>query len=252
MHSKMTTAIYFSATDTTKRITEEVASCSLGGFSSVDITRKGDYIRFAGDDTVVVGMPVYAGRIPEVAAERLAKVSGDDTKCVALVVYGNRDYDDALLELCDILSAQGFNVVAAGAFIAEHCIFPTVATGRPDADDLADIRTFASLAFSKSIPLDMSRVKGNRPYRDYSRVQLKPSTDEEFCDTCGRCAEQCPTGAINPTNPRETDMEKCITCCRCIHVCPTGARRIRGEMYEATSQRFTAANSRRRQPEWFV
>lgn len=248
----MTTAIYFSATDTTKRITEEVASCSPGGFSPVDITRKVEDIRFAGDDTVVVGMPVYAGRIPQLAAERLAKVSGDGTKCIALVVYGNRDYDDALLELCDILKAQGFNVVAAGAFIAEHCIFPTVAAGRPDHEDLEAIRDFASLAFTKSYPLDLSQVKGKRPYKEYTGVQLHPSVDEQLCDSCGTCAVQCPTAAISKDNPRHTDNEKCIACCRCIHVCPTGARGIRGEMYEGALQRFTAANSRRRQPEWFV
>ena len=39
---------------------------------------------------------------------------------VPVVLYGNRDYEDALKELCDLVSEQGFVPVAAGAFIGEH------------------------------------------------------------------------------------------------------------------------------------
>lgn len=62
---------------------------------------------------------------------------------MAVVVYGNRDYEDALLELHDILSENGFVVVAAGAFVARHSIFPDVAAGRPDRDDLDRMAEFA-------------------------------------------------------------------------------------------------------------
>ena len=80
------------------------------------------------DDIVVFVAPVYAGRVPALAAERFLTVNGHGQKAAAIAVYGNRDYDDALVEMCDIISARGFKLIAAGAFIAQHCIFPKVAT----------------------------------------------------------------------------------------------------------------------------
>ena len=63
-------------------------------------------------------------------------IHGNNTPAVAVCVYGNRDYDDALLEIKDTLNGNGFRTFAAGAFIGRHCIFPKVAEGRPDASDL--------------------------------------------------------------------------------------------------------------------
>lgn len=248
----MTTAIYFSATDTTERITEAVASCSAEAVASLNLTQKGSPRSFAASDTVVVGVPVYAGRVPEVAAGRLAALEGNGARCIALVVYGNRDYDDALLELCDILSSKGFNIVSAGAFIAEHCIFPEVSAGRPDKEDMESVNKFGELSFAKTYALDLSEVKGNRPYKAASKVSLHPSVDEQLCNACGECAKQCPTSAISISNPRNTDNDKCITCCRCIHICPSGARRFAGTSYTLAAQKFTKANAIRRNPEWFI
>ena len=47
-------------------------------------------------------------------------IYGQDSPAVAVVVYGNRDYDDALLELRDWCVAHGFVPVAGAAFIGEH------------------------------------------------------------------------------------------------------------------------------------
>jgi len=38
---------------------------------------------------------------------------------IPVVVYGNRNYDDALIELKDILEFNGFKVIAGGAFIGQ-------------------------------------------------------------------------------------------------------------------------------------
>lgn len=37
------------------------------------------------------------------------------TPAIAVCVYGNRDYDDALIELKDAIEANGFKTVAAAA-----------------------------------------------------------------------------------------------------------------------------------------
>ena len=69
------------------------------------------------------------------AMERIRMFKGNATPVIPVVVYGNRDYEDALKELSDALSAQGFVPVSAGAFIGEHSYSRKdmpIAAGRPD------------------------------------------------------------------------------------------------------------------------
>ena len=74
-------------------------------------------LTFAENDAVLVSVPVFGGRMPTHAAQAVRHLSGRQTRAVAVVVYGNRAYDDALLELGDILTERGFKVLAAGAFM---------------------------------------------------------------------------------------------------------------------------------------
>lgn len=39
---------------------------------------------------------------------------------VPVVLFGNRNYDDALIELRNILAADGMHPIAAGALLGEH------------------------------------------------------------------------------------------------------------------------------------
>ena len=97
------------------------------------------------EEPVLVAMPVYAGRIPQGCREQLAAhLKGRGGPAIAVAVYGNRDYDDALAELQDLLEGNGFHVVAAGAFIGRHSIFSNVAAGRPDEADLAAMADFGA------------------------------------------------------------------------------------------------------------
>lgn len=193
--------------------------------------------------------PVYAGRIPALAADLFRQIDGHGMRAIVAVVYGNRDYDDALLELADIAVNDGFDVIAAGAFIAQHCIFPKVANGRPDTSDMAVAADFMERA-KESDNLDISTIKGNRPYKKPGAVPLQPQTDENECVSCGVCAQECPTGAIDPVT-LATDKNKCITCCRCIAVCGSHARKFKGVKYATVSKIFCAQNSKRREPELF-
>ncbi len=43
---------------------------------------------------VIIGAPVHAGRLPDVAVERLGKFSSSGSPAAAVVVYGNREYED--------------------------------------------------------------------------------------------------------------------------------------------------------------
>lgn len=248
---------YFSASNTTERIVTAIAD-DLGLESAVhNLTSSGcnDVTPPAKEDIVLFASPVYAGRVPAIVTDRFNRIKGNGQKCIAVVVYGNRDYDDALLELCDMLKSNGFEVVAAAAFVAQHCIFPKVAHSRPDASDMEKIAEFCRLA-SESLyighTLDFNTVKGSRPYKKPAAVTLHPLVDSEDCSACGKCARECPAGAIANAAPYRTDTDKCIACSRCIAVCPESARRFGGLMYKAIAPLFKKKCSVRREPEWFI
>lgn len=242
---------FFSPSDTTRKYAKAMTDAFGGESQLIDLTHGSCEIEseLIDGDTVLLISPVYAGRIPTMAADLFRQIDGHGMRAIVAVVYGNRDYDDALLELADIAVNDGFDVIAAGAFIARHCIFPKVANGRPDASDMAVAANFMGRA-RESDKLDISTIKGNRPYKKPGAVLLRPQTDENECRSCGVCARECPTGAIDPVT-LITDKDKCITCCRCIAVCSTHARKFKGIMYATAGKVFCTQNSKRHEPELF-
>src|SRR6056297_3543569 len=99
-------------------------------------------IKFNEGDLVIFGVPVYSGRVPDLLLEYFNKIKGNNTKAVFVVVYGNRDYDDALLELKDIFENNGFENIASAAFIGEHSYTKKVAKNRPDEKDIKTALNF--------------------------------------------------------------------------------------------------------------
>lgn len=198
-------------------------------------------------------MPVYGGRLPAVAVERLRKISGQGQPAVAVVVYGNRAYEDALLELKDVLTDCGFVVVAAAAFIAEHSIVRSIAAGRPNAEDAAAAADFGKAVAAKIAAGDKSpvTVPGNYPYKDLPQMPVVPLTLES-CRGCGRCARLCPVGAIPAHAPHTTDASKCILCMRCVAVCFRRSRLLPAQVLDVFTQRLNAVAAEPKQPEVFV
>lgn len=251
-----TTAVYFSATFTTQKVVEHIARQLSDDISICDITLSQELseVELGEEELLVVGIPVYAGRVPALAVERIRRFKGNGARAVVVAVYGNRDYDDALLELADIVSDNGFSVISAGAFIAQHSIFPKVGGGRPDAADYAVMDEFAKET-KRLLEMDRSRLlpvhlKGNRPYKVPGSIPIFPSAGKG-CNECGKCARQCPTGAIDPEHPKGVDEEKCIKCGRCIAVCPTQSRGYSGMKYMMASLKFNTSYQTRREPELF-
>ncbi len=249
------TTLYFSATYTTKRVVEAVAAGLSNEVVSYDITNDTatDAVIIPREELLVVGVPVYAGRVPAMAAERLRRFKGDNTPAVVVAVYGNRHYDDAVLELHDIMTECGFRTVAAGAFVAQHSIFSKVGAARPDAEDLAEIKAFAEKSLAVlGRDFGAINIPGNRPYKVPGGIPIWPTASRK-CNGCGACAKLCPTGAIDPAAPKGVNKEKCIKCGRCIVVCPTKARRFYGIKYSFAAARFNAAFAARRANEmWFA
>ena len=253
--------VYFSATYTTRKTVREIARAFGGNVTEHDVTCGLPFgeLNLGGEGNLLIaGAPVYAGRLPVRAARAFAMLRGTQTPAIAVSVYGNRDYDDALVETQDIIEAHGFKTVAAAAFIGRHCIFPKVAPGRPDADDLAKAAGFGAdcarlLAGTDDVAsLPTPVLKGNRPYKQGGASTFSPVGDASLCDGCQACVRQCPVGAIPTADPCSTDASKCIACGRCLVVCHTGSRAFRGDAYKGFEAKFIAAFSARREPEVFL
>lgn len=247
--------VYFSATNTTRKVVRTVAEQFDVEKTEYNITRTipKEEVRLGAEDLLIIGMPVYAGRIPAISLEGIKKFKGSNTPAISICVYGNRDYDDALLELNDLLAENGFKVLSAAAFIAQHSIFPKVGEGRPDEKDLALIKDFALQTIrlldstSDISQLPEIKVSGQKPYKVPGSIPIQPKGNAK-CDQCGVCVKACPTQAIPADKPRTTDKQKCISCGRCIVVCPQQARSFGGLLYKVASQKFVKANLERREP----
>ena len=254
MERKKVWAVYFSATDTTKKIVLTIAdeAARLLGAEREDYDFTPPGMRENGfaagkDDLVIFGTPVYAGRVPNVLLKYLATIQGNGALAVPVVLFGNRNFDDGLIELRDILENTGFHTVAAAAFVGEHSFSKTLAAGRPDADDMKEALAFAGKIAEKvkglpegeaPAPVEVDGVP--HPYRGYYQprdrkgvsidIRKVKSLVSDACDDCKICADVCPMGSISHENVREyTGI--CIKCGACIKKCPKQARYYEDEGY---------------------
>lgn len=92
---------------------------------------------------MVFGAPIYGGRVFQGALRRMEALRGADTPCIVTVTYGNRDFDDALLELAEFVRERGFLPIAGAALVGEHT-YGSIQPGRPLPDDLREDRAFAA------------------------------------------------------------------------------------------------------------
>ena len=248
---------YFSATGTTQKVVREIGSHFSKGAARRDILREpfDAPLTLDGETLAIIGVPVYSGRIPALCAQMLEKLKGNNTPAIAVAVYGNRDYDDALLELAEILTRNGFLVFGAGAFVGRHSIFPRVAAARPDQSDLRRIAEFSQRCEAKLQQMTGAGApvpgKGHSPYKKAAPVPLRP-TAGKGCNACGACARVCPAGAISKENPQAKDKTLCISCAACIVACPQSAQAFRGVPYKLFGMIFQRKCGPRREPEVFV
>ncbi len=269
MYPDHTQQIVFSPTGTTKKVLQSVLrGLAPQSWSETDLTRsqpRRDTTRNHDDELVLIGMPVYAGRLPALARERiLSCVKGMGQKAVIVVVYGNRAYDDALRELRDLALELGFVPVAAAAFVGEHSFSSRdcpIAEGRPDQSDLnrafefgARVRKMLLESRDASLEATPVQVPGNFPYRDgVQPAPISPETDSTQCVLCGACIQACPTGAIHMRDEiLETDKMLCLRCCACTRICPTGARVMVHPRIRELGRILHEKHAGRHEPEFFL
>lgn len=254
MNIKRICKIYFSPTGTTEKVVSALASSlsakhPAAGVFTYDFTlpaARESFPQLTSEDLVIFGMPTYAGRLPNLMLKYLQPyVQGNGALAVPVVTFGNRNFDNSLIELRDILEDHGFHTIAAAACSCEHSFSCKLGAGRPDEGDLAEIQEFAGRIVSKLVEIEKQHTTPSAPVkvpgvpadqnhggyyqpRDRHGVfidirKVKPLTDMDLCTRCGICAEVCPMGAIDPA-----DVSKvpgiCIKCGACEKKCPVHAK----------------------------
>ena len=236
------TVCYFTGRGTTKQYAKTFAE-ALPFETNLHELRFDNPVKsvFDADELLVVAGPVYAGYMPTFMWEQIDTVQGTKTPAVLLAVYGARDYDNALLEMDQMLTQKGCITVGAAAVVARHSIATTIAPERPTEEDLLQMRRFAHTIAER---LDAMNTIDDAPTFTFKgtleegvRKGGAPLTNEA-CDECGICADQCPTGAIPEENPASTNSETCIGCLRCVEICPQSARSLPEEAIAKATARL--------------
>ena len=253
--------VYFSPTNGTEIILKTISNSFEGiSIEEYNISKVKELSKkvFKSDELVIFGVPVYSGRVPDVAMERIRFFFGENTLAVLVAVYGNRHYDDTLLEMKNFAIENGFKPIAAGSFLSRHSFstkeFP-IAENRPDKHDLEITNNFGKdiLKKIKKNNLNEISVPGNFPYKEKtSKIDKNPSTIEDKCTKCGKCKETCPVNAIEINDTVETNSDLCIKCMACVKVCPVEARLILDEKLLRISKKLHLKCTKQRKIELFL
>ena len=220
------------------RAMADAAAARLGTEAEhIDFTRprarKRDYA-FGPGELVFVGVPVYAGRVPNKIMPFIKEcIAGPGAAAVPVVCFGNRSFDNALAELAALLLDGGFSIAGAAAVVGQHSFSEKLAAGRPTGEDLARAAEFAVQAAQAGRDLPLSAIPGDpaAPYytplgTDGQRadfLRATPDVDYALCNHCGSCAAVCPMGSVDRDDPGKT-RGVCIKCQACIKVCKRHAR----------------------------
>ena len=255
MEIKTVWAVYFSGTGTTEKVATHLAKAIAQGlgaeYKSHDYTQpagRGGELSFGPEELVVLGTPVYAGRVPNLLLPFVQNsIHGQGTLAVPVVLYGNRNFDDGLMELRNVMAGNGFCPISAAAIVGEHSFSTILGAGRPDGEDMALVDQLAQKTVEKvkglaALPEEPVAVEGCDPIRPYYTprdrhgepikdfLKAKPKTDPDMCVKCGLCARLCPMGSIDPDDVSNV-AGKCIKCCACVKKCPMGAKYFDHEGY---------------------
>lgn len=267
-------AVFYSATGNTETVVMTLAK-ALAAKLDVELERF-DYTlpasregtkQYKPTDLVIFGTPVYAGRIPNKMLPYIQSgFAGNGALAVPVAVFGNRNFDNALIELRNELEAHGFHTIAGAGVPTEHVFSSKLAPGRPNEEDLAALEVFAGKIAEKVLAMtevpEPIQVRGDEPVGPYYTplgtdgkpavfLKAKPKTHPDQCDKCGACAQVCPMGSI-PVDAPDTCAGICIKCQACIKTCPTNAKYMDDPAFLSHVAMLEEHYARRTEAEWFL
>ena len=263
--------MYFSPTGTTKRAVG-IFSNALGEVLGAKPPQEMDFTSkqsrelayaFSPEDLVVLGVPVYAGRVPNVLKEFLARIEGGGALGIAITMFGNRSFDDALVELSDIMKEDGFQLMGAGAFVGEHSFSKILGKGRPEGADENQLKEFARAVGEKVKAGNLTapqHIPGQIPYGPYytpknmngepvNFLKAKPLT-LPTCTDCKLCVKLCPMDSIAY---EDTSLIPgiCIKCGACVKFCPVEAKYFDDPGFLGHKEQIETAFIEPKENRWF-
>ncbi len=243
MFSK-TVLIYYSPTRSTAKLCRALGEGLGLPAEEYDLTlpegRKSEIVLEAGS-IAVIGTPVYGGRAHRLLLEgfsRIKTAEGAKVPAVLVSVYGNRHYDMSFANLFEASVNAGLTPVACAAYLAEHSFSRVILPGMPDAEELSVAASHGKgimEMLSKNCdacmkaedipqrPVDIAMI-GMHGKRLGGLDPRRPFPDDT-CIHCGKCAEVCPLGLIDPEDSSRIEPD-CTFCNACVKICPVSAMRF--------------------------
>lgn len=244
------TLIYFSQTGNTRRVAEAMGETfdKIGHAVNVLPLERATPEDIYSCDLLGIGTPCFNSRSPTLVRQFLWTLpSMENTKAFVFSTCGGAP-GRVLYEMANILQRKSAQVMG-GILVRGEVHHPVSSfvgrfSGRPNREDLAEVRSFihaltAHIASNRPGRLPVGnpdRLTAGKGFYDLlalfntdSVIRLlmpKPTLRIEACDRCVSCIESCPMKNIH-LNPDPILGDDCIRCYRCSTGCPHGAFQVK-------------------------
>lgn len=238
--------ICFSQTGNTRKAAEEIMTGIVEAGDHCEIVDlKGiDPESFSRYDLIGLGCPVFYYREPFNVGDFIEALPDQNGRQWFIFCSHGSVLGLTLHSMTEKLLARGAKVIGSHHTYADGTIpyypYPTVTTGHPDEQDLAEARSFGRKIgqCSKSVtqgdescivpppPVteDWVEEEAQRLSRDFlTQIHPKLTINQERCTLCGECEDSCPVDGIGVSADPPRIQEPCILCLNCVKICPTCA-----------------------------
>ncbi len=193
----MNSVIYYSCTNTSKKIAEYLAD--LLDFKLVNIETLAKDITL---DKLVLVFPVHSQNIPSVVLQNIKKISAKYIFPVA--TYGKMSYGNVLYELSKKINA----CVIGGVYVPTKHSYVIDDTEFNDYEKLNFIKTRFQELQGVVIPRSFKNPLAS--FFPRLRSVIGVTLIKKTCSECMLCERVCTS-------------KKCIRCLKCVYCCPQGA-----------------------------
>jgi flavodoxin/ferredoxin len=235
---------YFSQTDNTKKVAEEIAAGIEEAGESVQLKRlqEAGPLWLEDADLIGIGTPVFYYKQPFNVTDFLKRLSGLEGKFAFLFLTEGGHQSNTFLRMSRLLKRKGITVIDAFSCLG-YDTYPVFIgknrqLGHPDKEELGAAREFGRHLFERLAAIKNGRedlvprfVKKRDRFHRLSIIlhkrvlkviSPKKKLDRDKCTKCMKCLIACPVRAIE-MKEYPTFNGRCIYCYFCERVCPEGA-----------------------------